>query len=131
MKNFHVGIKSIIVKQNKVLLLKRYDHSEFWDIPGGRINDNESIEQALVRELKEEVTNVKDIKIKEILSAWRLNKDILPDTSLVLIFYRVDADFGQKPELSEEHIDWKLATKSEALKLAEPSTHEAIDRAFG
>lgn len=130
MKNFNVGIKSIIVKQNKVLLLKRYDHSRFWDVPGGRINDNESIDQALVRELKEEVKNVKDIKIIKILSAWRLHKDIQPEISLVLIFYKVDADFGSEPQLSEEHVVWKLATQEEALKLAEPSARDAIREAF-
>lgn len=130
MKNFNVGIKSVIVKKDKVLLLKRYDASRYWDIPGGRIDDNESVEQTLVRELKEEVTNVKNIKIIKILSAWRLHKDIQPNISLVLIFYKVDADFGKIPKLSEEHVDWKLATKSEALKMAEPSAREAIIEVF-
>ena len=130
MKTFHVGIKSIIVNDNKVLLLKRYDNSKFWDVPGGRIDENESIDQTLVRELKEEVKNAENINIIEILSTWRLHKDILPDISLVLIFFKVGADFGTAPELSEEHVDWKLATKSEALKLAEPSAREAIKKAF-
>lgn len=52
----------IIIDKGKVLLLHRIkDGREYYVIPGGTIEDNETPEQAAVREIKEE-TNL-DIKL--------------------------------------------------------------------
>jgi 8-oxo-dGTP pyrophosphatase MutT (NUDIX family) len=119
-KLFNVGIKGVIVKDNKVLVLRANaakERRDIWEMPGGRINDNETIEQALKRELKEEVPNIKNIKMHELLDVYRLPWDIGNDISLMLIFYSVTADFDGDPQISDEHVDWKWATKEEALKL--------------
>ncbi|HZW60779.1 MAG TPA: NUDIX domain-containing protein [Candidatus Babeliales bacterium] len=55
---FYVGIKGVIVNNNKVLLLKsksKIDDGQFWDLPGGRMESNETIQEALIRELIEEL----------------------------------------------------------------------------
>ena len=51
MKTFYVGIKGVIVKDNKVLLLRKNptNSAEFWEMPGGRIDHNEAIEQGVLR----------------------------------------------------------------------------------
>lgn len=52
----------VIIKNNKVLLIHRIrDNKEYWVIPGGGIEKGESIEQALNREIREEL----EIRIKE------------------------------------------------------------------
>ena len=50
---FQIGIKAIIRNdENQILLLKNKD---YWDIPGGRMDQGEDIEAALLRELNEEI----------------------------------------------------------------------------
>ena len=51
-------VGAIIVKNGKILCAQRgYDKSlpELWEFPGGKIKDNESREEALIREIKEEL----------------------------------------------------------------------------
>ena len=116
MKKFYVGIKSCILKDNKILLLEK-SGGNFWEVPGGRIDNDETIEETLRRELREEVPNIKNISIGRILGAHRLSKDIDEGISLTLIYYKVTADFEGDPQISDEHSAWKWATEEEARQL--------------
>jgi 8-oxo-dGTP pyrophosphatase MutT (NUDIX family) len=130
MKLFNVGIKGVIRRDDKVLVVRADPTRDFWEVPGGRIDADEDIGQTLMRELREEVPNIKDIRIGRILDAYRIPRDISPDTSLVLIFYEVQADFDGDPRLSDEHVDYKWASKTEALELVHESCQAAIREAF-
>ncbi len=127
-KLFNVGIKAIILNDNKVLILK--NTKDRWEVPGGRIDKTESIEQTLKRELFEELPNIKNVYIHEVLNAFRLDKDIKENVSLVLVFYRVTAEFDGEPKLSHEHYEYKWAEKDEALNLVQESWNRAIENAF-
>lgn len=133
-KKFFVGIKGVITKDDKVLLIKASQEVEgrdHWEVPGGRIDQNESIQDALLRELQEEVPSIKNVEQHEILYAHRIQHDVKGDISLVLIFYRVSAEFeDNKILLSEEHVDYKWATLEEAVTLAHPTVATAIKAAF-
>lgn len=52
LKTFYVGVKGVVVVENKALVLKKTDQDGklFWDIPGGRIDESETIIQTLERE---------------------------------------------------------------------------------
>lgn len=51
-----IGVKCLIQNQdNKYLLIKNTYSGDYWTIPGGGINKNESLENAVIREVKEEV----------------------------------------------------------------------------
>jgi len=52
-----VGVGGVILRDNKVLLLlrKRPPEAGCWSLPGGRVEFMERVEDALVRELKEEL----------------------------------------------------------------------------
>src|SRR3989344_8987826 len=70
MDNVVLGTDIIIEKGNKVVLITR-GHEPFRGklaLPGGRVNDNENVEEAAVREAKEE-TSLK-VKLKEILGVY-------------------------------------------------------------
>ena len=54
-KKYHIGIKALIVKNGKALVLKDEGRYPGFDLPGGKIDENESFEQALKRELREEI----------------------------------------------------------------------------
>ncbi len=65
---FKIAVSAYIVNNNKILLLKRSDNEAFlpgkWEVPGGGIDVGESIEQGVMREVKEEAgidVTVKDL----------------------------------------------------------------------
>ena len=54
----HVAVGIIINNKNKVLIAKRsaqQHQGDKWELPGGKVEDTETSEQALQRELKEEL----------------------------------------------------------------------------
>lgn len=58
MKTFGVGVKAVILRDGRVLLLKRAatapQYAGTWDLPGGSVEDGETLESALAREVREE-----------------------------------------------------------------------------
>lgn len=126
-KTFFVGVKGVVAKDGKVLLLKRAGGEDFWEVPGGRVDGNETLQETLIRELQEEIPNIQDISIGNVLDAYRLHKDIVEDVSLTLVFYEVQAGFKGDPEISEEHSEWRWADKDEALNIAGESCKRAIE----
>jgi 8-oxo-dGTP diphosphatase len=115
MKQFFVGVKAVIVRDSKVLLVKSSAH-DFWDVPGGRIDDDESIEQALRRELSEELPNHTNLRIGKLINAYRVPGSIRGDVGLTLLFYRVDVDFSGDIILSSEHTAWEWMSFDDALR---------------
>lgn len=51
--NKTVGVFNVIITNNRVLLVKRRD-LPLWDLPGGRLEDGESIFDCAIREAQEE-----------------------------------------------------------------------------
>ena len=105
MKKFFVGAKEVILDKRGVLLIK---HSiGYWDMPGGRLDDDEDLETALAREISEELPGAKLKSVVSQVGAFRVHKDIVDDVSLVLIFFKVDIDLPENLELSDEHAEYK------------------------
>ena len=129
-KTFYVGVKGVVVKDDKVLLLQKAGGEDFWEVPGGRIDDDESLHETLTRELTEEVPNIRNIQIGEVLDAYRLHKDIDENVSLTLIFFKVSADFEGDPKISDEHSAWRWLNKAEALEIASESCKQAVEKAL-
>jgi 8-oxo-dGTP diphosphatase len=50
-----VNVKALIEQDGKILIVRGHDDKESWDFPGGRMHDDESAEDALVREVHEEL----------------------------------------------------------------------------
>lgn len=62
-----VRATSFVVKNNSILMIHRFSQGEeYYVLPGGTMEENESIEEAVLRELKEE-TNLSGKIIKEVL----------------------------------------------------------------
>ncbi len=123
-KLFHVGVKALIENnQGEVLLLKapaweKGNIEAHWDIPGGRIQEGQTADAALNREIKEE-TGVKKVEYSEFFTAIISNhqipyKDIM--FGLVLMVYKVKIPKNSKIKLSEEHTDYEWVSKKEAAK---------------
>lgn len=56
-ENIKVGVNAIMIKDNKVLLGKRLAKAGFgqWGFPGGHLEFGESVTEAIIRELSEEL----------------------------------------------------------------------------
>jgi ADP-ribose pyrophosphatase YjhB (NUDIX family) len=63
-----VRCQAVILKDNKMLVLRQYNYKrqeEYWMLPGGGLEDGETEQQCIIREIKEETGS--DVEIKEIL----------------------------------------------------------------
>ena len=125
---FNVGIKGVIQAGDKILLVHGGKDRSFWDTPGGRMDDDETVEQTLRRELQEELPGIENIEVHEILYANRIPGLALGDKGLFLVWYRVTADFPYGVHLSDEHESYKWCTKAEARELLSVNTREVVDK---
>lgn len=120
-KTFYVGVKGVVFQNNKVLLLrcsKSERDTTYWDFPGGRIEDGESITDTLRRELLEEIPTIKDIEIQNLLGAYQLPHPLPNGQGLMLLFYRVHARIAEV-HLSEEHNGFHWVSIDEIDMLAQ------------
>jgi 8-oxo-dGTP pyrophosphatase MutT (NUDIX family) len=116
-KECHVGVKGIIQVGNSCLVVQKgIGAGSYWDIPGGRIDDSETLDETLVRELKEELPTIGPYHIEGIVHAYRLSRNISDDRGLVLIFYKVIAE-SFDVFLSNEHDDYRWVTKESLHEL--------------
>lgn len=132
--NLQVGAKVLIKnKSGRILLLKRttrYDvaseTTENWDIPGGRIEPDESLLVALSREMKEEL-GVELVGTPELLLAQDI---FVPAKSLHVIRLTYVHEMEVNTDslvLSDEHTAHEWLTVSDAQQLpTEPYLREAL-----
>lgn len=130
MKQFYVGIKGVVRQGDAVLVLKKNQAEPFWEICGGRIDGDETIEQTLKRELEEELPGITQIEVGKVLCAHRLPKNVDGSTSLMLIYYEVKASLPEPIQLSDEHTDYKWIKSSTELSL-DGGTLKAVKAALG
>lgn len=115
---------ALIVREGRILLGLRSPfrdmHPNVWDIFGGHIEAEESIEQALVRELREEL----DIAPTEFSFLTTLTENHRNERDIcVYHLFRVTSWTGTGPKLcGTEHtrIEWHTLDEALSLKLAMP-----------
>lgn len=112
-----VGVKILLENdQEQYLFLRRSQSIEngtdnFWDIPGGRIEIDEVLSDALVREIHEETgLRAKAVRLLEAQDIFSTEKDI----HVVRLTYVGEVEDGQV-ELSDEHAEYCWMTKDNAL----------------
>ena len=105
-------VAGIIYKNNKFLIARRNlnkSQGGLWEFPGGKVEKNESYENALKREIKEELNA--DIEVKEYVGESIYH---YPEKDIKLIFYKAKL-LSEKIELLE-HESYKWITKDEKDK---------------
>lgn len=89
---------AVVIKDNNVLLMHRINQGkEYYVFPGGGVEDNETIEKAVIRELREE-TSI-EIKINKLLYHHHIIGDLNDSDQY---FYLCDHISGT-PALSESN----------------------------
>lgn len=130
----HIGAYGLVIKDNKILLIKKkggpYDGK--LDLPGGTIEFNESIEDALKRELLEEVgIEILNYNLFDVVSTnikW-IYKDELVETKHIAILYLIKDyknDIKENIEITEinddsmgaEYFDIDKLTKEQLSNIA-------------
>lgn len=119
---FQVGAKAVIRDTDgRVLLIKISNpKKKYWDLPGGRMQKESTIEETLRREIQEEtgIVDIQDVKpLTTFITHIRL--PINQDQTSGLVFFVYSCLLAKKCEivLSDEHTEYKWATPEEAATL--------------
>lgn len=126
---FQIGVKALIFNEDKQLLLvsETNNTNVYWDIPGGRIDGNESLDQTLERELLEEVLLKPPYESSHFMTVIS-NKKIpngANDFRLLLVTHVVRLLEGQTPQANEPGLILSWVSPQEAsIKLADKYPRE-------
>ncbi len=108
-------VAAVIIHENKILCVQRndskFDYIAFkYEFPGGKVEENETSEEALVREISEEL----NLNI-HIQTHFLTVDHSYPDFRIIMHSYLCSCD-SIKPKLNE-HLDFKWLTKDELYQL--------------
>ncbi|MBT3865756.1 NUDIX domain-containing protein [Candidatus Woesearchaeota archaeon] len=122
--------RALIIKDNQILLIHRFKKGlEYYVTPGGHIEEGESEEEALIREIKEE-TNL-DAKVDKKLWTLINPKDNSKNHFFLVIEFSGEVKLGG-PELErnceeDKHIlEWHNLNEIKELKLFPKPLKEKI-----
>ncbi|TWX64442.1 8-oxo-dGTP diphosphatase MutT [Colwellia sp. C1TZA3] len=120
-KIVHVAV-GVIKQENKFFLTKRLANSHQggkWEFPGGKVEENETVHQALHRELKEEVA----IETLSCTPLMQISHDY-GDKKVLLDVFVVDNFTGEAKALEGQQSAW--FTLAEFAALSFPAANQAI-----
>ncbi|WP_282109355.1 8-oxo-dGTP diphosphatase MutT [Shewanella algicola] len=103
-KRIHVAVGIVINPQKQILLAKRHDHLHQggkWEFPGGKVETNESVSDALVRELKEEV----NLDVNSTSAFMDISHDY-PDKHVKLDIHLVTDFSGTASGMEGQQVKW-------------------------
>jgi 8-oxo-dGTP diphosphatase len=114
-------VGAILLQDGLLLLGRRAAHRSYpncWDLIGGHVEQGETIEHAMAREVEEEV-GVAPVQFAKLT--------LLHAEGIELHIYRVDAWMGGIPALhGDEHVELRWFTIEEACALPNLATAEYI-----
>lgn len=122
---FFIGAKAIIIdKQKRILLLKTVkrkktiidSNAEYWDFPGGKLLPGESAENALIREVNEEIRQETIIDGLFDVAIANFKYTTEKDLFLFLVLYKCHLADEKNFNLSREHRQWEWVPIADAKK---------------
>ena len=118
MKNVIVSA-AVIYRTNNILCVQRPENSKAytslkWEFPGGKVEEGEQLEEALVREIREELSV--DIEISEF---FMIVEHTYPDFHLVMHVYRCYLTEGEVNLNEHADLNWLKVEELDQLDWAE------------
>ncbi|MFH0870847.1 MAG: NUDIX hydrolase [archaeon] len=129
-----VLVGGVVHNDGKILILRRLTTKRFfpgsWEIPGGKIDDGESPEEAVLREVKEE-TGL-DAMIDKVFHTW---SDIIERNNrkehMIVINFILRLVKAQPVVLSEkEHSEFRWIERDDAIDKVTSQMSKTIKLAF-
>lgn len=122
---FPVSVKGVIRCREQFILLKN-ERNE-WELPGGKLEIDEKLEDCLVREIKEELGL--DTSVSRPLNNWVY---FVNRTNVVILTYALEKLVPQQhPRISDEHKELGLFELSEIDDLPMPDGYKRSIYLFG
>lgn len=112
-------VAALMRRQGKVLVGKRPEGASLpgrWEFPGGKIELDESPEEALIRELKEELGITADVGPLKFAATHTYGK-----TGILFLFYEVKYWKGEIK--TQQHLDLKWVVPKELRELELPEAN--------
>jgi ADP-ribose pyrophosphatase YjhB (NUDIX family) len=112
-----VSVKGVVWVGDRVVLA--HNSRGQWELPGGRLDRNESLEHGLAREIREE-TSLSAV-VGPLLGAYVF--DAIPHKRVVVLAYGCAAAADQAPAASAEHSEVALFSLEEMGGLVVPDRY--------
>ena len=103
---YPVSVKAKIIDSGRILLVKN-ERGE-WDLPGGKIEANDSVEFTVVKEIKEEFGI--DIIVKKLIYC---QNNVVNDVSVLIIVFESEIICNNPITLSFENFNYVFVDKKE------------------
>lgn len=121
------AVKGLLVKNGKILLLQRniaLRGVDNWDLPGGLMEENETPEATLIREVQEELGM--EIKVVRLSHSWKFFRP--KDEKWVDVQNYICEVISGEPILSEEHMAFEWISPNDIRKfpVKDESLYQAI-----
>lgn len=100
---------AVIIQQGKVLITQRHADDEMgnkWEFPGGKIEDEETPEDCLQRELQEELCIIADIH-----ESFTVSRHTYPTFHIELLAYRATIRSGELELSVHQDLCWVPLSK--------------------
>lgn len=121
-----LGVRAILVNRDGKILLVWHKYQEGWFLPGGKISGGENYEDALRRELREEL-GVELISRPEKLGEYANTYEYKKDTIVVFVV----RGFKQEPKKHFEIEEQKLFSPQGLPERVSPGTRRRIEEWIG
>jgi 8-oxo-dGTP diphosphatase len=113
----------LYLKENKVLLLQK-PRRGWWVAPGGKMEQGESIRDAVIREYREETgIYLRNPNVKGIFTFIIKDGDQVTSEWMMFTFFATEADGVNLQESEEGTIDWHSFDDIKDLPMAEVDYH--------
>ena len=118
---YRVSLKAVVIKNEKLLMT--HEEEGFYSLPGGGLDYGENIEEALTRELEEELAIPKDIISVDPSPIHTANKGVLHGIPRFHLYFKVDLEV-KKDDNAELSYRWVSRNELKSIDVSPTLTRD-------